>query len=69
MAEAQDLEQAKAFLMKSGTSGLNIYEHLTNVLSRLLDQRQENGVDNIEDISKDIKAGTFNIETTLKVIY
>lgn len=69
MAESsQDdaLQNAKSFLMKAGSSGLSVYDHLTSVLTAILDQRQENAVEYIEDISKDLKANTFKIENVLK---
>lgn len=63
----QEVQRARAYLMKSsGAAGLNIYDHFTNVIGKLLDQRPENAVDIIEDISKEIKADAFKSESTLK---
>ncbi|XP_036623517.1 radial spoke head protein 4 homolog A [Trichosurus vulpecula] len=54
-------QNAKAYLLKkSSKSGLNLYDHLCKVLTRILDQRPENVVDIIENISQDVKKAHFN---------
>ncbi|XP_068933470.1 radial spoke head protein 4 homolog A [Petaurus breviceps papuanus] len=54
-------QNAKAYLLKkSSKSGLNLYDHLCKVLTRILDQRPENVVDIIENISRDVKKAHFN---------
>ncbi|NWI69036.1 RSH4A protein, partial [Todus mexicanus] len=54
------IENAKAYLLKSSsTSGLNLYDHLANMLTKILDERPANVVDIIEDISKDVKWAQF----------
>ncbi|KAM3875867.1 radial spoke head protein 4 homolog A-like [Diretmus argenteus] len=48
----------KAFLMKNSTeSNTNLYDHLTRVLMRVMDERPHNAVDVIEDLSRDVKRG------------
>ncbi|XP_031820232.1 radial spoke head protein 4 homolog A isoform X2 [Sarcophilus harrisii] len=55
------VQNAKAYLLKkSNTSGLNLYDHLSKVLTKVLDQRPENVVDIIENISQDVKKSHFN---------
>ncbi|XP_055083454.1 radial spoke head protein 4 homolog A [Periophthalmus magnuspinnatus] len=47
---------AKAFLMKSSTkTNTNLYDHLTQVLLKILDERPLDAVDVFEDISRDVK--------------
>lgn len=50
----------KAFLMKSSTkTNLNLYDHLTQVLLKIMDERPHNAVDVIEDISRDVKRALY----------
>ncbi|XP_074848089.1 radial spoke head protein 6 homolog A-like isoform X2 [Carettochelys insculpta] len=54
------IQNAKAYLMKSSTkSGLNLYDHLARMLTKILDERPINAVDIIENISKDVKWAQF----------
>ncbi|XP_010083665.1 PREDICTED: radial spoke head protein 4 homolog A, partial [Pterocles gutturalis] len=54
------IQNAKAFLLKSSTtSGLNLYDHLANMLTKILDEQPPNAVDIIENISKDVKWAQF----------
>ncbi|XP_039626056.1 radial spoke head protein 4 homolog A [Polypterus senegalus] len=51
---------AKAFLLQNSTkSNTNLYDHLTRVLTKILDERPENVVDVFEDISKGVKVSRF----------
>uniref|UniRef100_A0A8C2T5W7 Radial spoke head component 4A n=1 Tax=Coturnix japonica TaxID=93934 RepID=A0A8C2T5W7_COTJA len=53
-------QNAKAYMLQSSvTSGLNLYDHLVNVLIKILDERPTNPVDIFENISKDVKADQF----------
>ncbi|NXJ09276.1 RSH4A protein, partial [Odontophorus gujanensis] len=53
-------QNAKAYLLKSSvTSGLNLYDHLVNVLAKILDEQPTDPVDIFENISKDVKAAQF----------
>ncbi|XP_045699669.1 radial spoke head protein 4 homolog A isoform X2 [Phyllostomus hastatus] len=55
------IQNAKAYLLKtSSESGLNLYDHLSNVLAKILDERPENAVDIIENISQDVKMAHFS---------
>ncbi|NXC45559.1 RSH4A protein, partial [Penelope pileata] len=54
------IQNAKAYLMKSSaTSGLNLYDHLANMLTKILDEQPTDPVDIFENISKDMKADQF----------
>ncbi|XP_062954546.1 radial spoke head protein 4 homolog A [Cynocephalus volans] len=54
------IQNAKAYLLKtSSKSGLNLYDHLSNMLTKILDERPENAVDIIENISEDVKMAYF----------
>ncbi|XP_054425841.1 radial spoke head protein 4 homolog A [Pteronotus mesoamericanus] len=55
------LQSAKAYLLQtSSKSGLNLYDHLSNMLTQILDERPENAVDIIENISQDVKKAHFS---------
>ncbi|KAM6313340.1 radial spoke head protein 4 homolog A-like [Aegotheles albertisi] len=59
-SRALAIQNAKAYLLKSSTaSGLNLYDHLANMLTKILDEQPTNAVDIIENISKDVKRGRF----------
>ncbi|NXN84759.1 RSH4A protein, partial [Bombycilla garrulus] len=54
------ITNAKAYLLKTSTeSGLNLYDHFANILTKILDEQPTNTVDIIEDISKDVKWAQF----------
>ncbi|XP_035181433.1 LOW QUALITY PROTEIN: radial spoke head protein 6 homolog A-like [Oxyura jamaicensis] len=54
------IQNAKAYLLTSSTtSGLNLYDHLANMLTKILDEQPANAVDIIENISKDVKWARF----------
>nr|KAF6463011.1 radial spoke head component 4A [Molossus molossus] len=57
------VQSAKAYLLKtSSKSGLNLYDHLSNMLTKILDERPDNAVDIIENISQDVKMAHFSIK-------
>ena len=59
MAEADFLD-AKAYLLKaSDASGTNVYDHLSSVISKMLDERPNNAVDLLESISAQVKKEQF----------
>ncbi|XP_027972808.1 radial spoke head protein 4 homolog A [Eumetopias jubatus] len=54
------IQSAKAYLLKtSSKSGLNLYDHLSDMLTKVLDERPENAVDIIESISQNVKMEHF----------
>ena len=59
MSESDFLD-AKAFLLKaSDKTGLNVYDHLANVITKLLDERPDNAVDLLESLSAEVKKEQF----------
>lgn len=59
-AKENDFMKAKAYLLTASTNtGLNLYDHLSMVLTRVLDERPDNCVDVFEDVSKDAKKSKF----------
>ncbi|XP_055455397.1 radial spoke head protein 4 homolog A [Psammomys obesus] len=55
------VQNAKAYLQQSSSkSGLNLYDHLSNLLTKILDGRPADAVDIIETISQDVKMEHFN---------
>ncbi|XP_012428829.5 radial spoke head protein 4 homolog A [Taeniopygia guttata] len=54
------IKNAKAYLLKTSTkSGLNLYDHFANILTKILDEQPANTVDIIENISQDVKLAQF----------
>ncbi|NXI82357.1 RSH4A protein, partial [Rhipidura dahli] len=54
------IKNAKAYLLKTSTkSGLNLYDHFANLLTKILDEQPTDTVDIIENISKDVKWAQF----------
>ncbi|XP_072293371.1 radial spoke head protein 6 homolog A-like [Eucyclogobius newberryi] len=50
----------KSFLMKSSTkTNTNLYDHLTQVLLKIMDERPPDAVDVFEDISREVKRAQF----------
>ncbi|XP_056132818.1 radial spoke head protein 4 homolog A [Lampris incognitus] len=46
----------KAFMLKNSmTSDLNLYDHLTRLLTKIMDERPQNAVDVFEAMSRDVK--------------
>ncbi|KAJ3037548.1 Radial spoke head protein 4 A [Rhizophlyctis rosea] len=63
LPEESEVALAKAFLMTgSEKSGLSVYDHLTNVVVRLLETRVNNAVDVFESISSEVKRSKFAVE-------
>uniref|UniRef100_A0A8C5INA9 Radial spoke head component 4A n=1 Tax=Junco hyemalis TaxID=40217 RepID=A0A8C5INA9_JUNHY len=54
------MKNAKAYLLTTSTkSGLNLYDHLATILTKILDEQPANTVDIIETISQDVKWAQF----------
>ncbi|XP_008406405.1 radial spoke head protein 4 homolog A isoform X2 [Poecilia reticulata] len=59
--DCRDAEVFKAFLMKDSTkSNRNLYEHLTQLLIKVIDEHTENAVDVVEEMSCDVKRALFS---------
>lgn len=55
------VQNAKAYLLStSSKSGLNLYDHLSKVLTKILDERPADAVDIVENISQDVKMARFD---------
>ncbi|CAH1791393.1 unnamed protein product [Owenia fusiformis] len=56
----QDFINAKSYLLTASTkTGLNLFDHLSRVLTKVLDERPENSIDIFEDLSKEQKKEKF----------
>ncbi|XP_013855929.1 radial spoke head protein 4 homolog A, partial [Austrofundulus limnaeus] len=57
-------ESFKAFLMKSDQ---NLYEHLTHLLTKVMDERPDDALDVFEEMSRAVKQDAFrDVQTTLR---
>ncbi|XP_071961999.1 radial spoke head protein 6 homolog A-like [Antedon mediterranea] len=57
----QEFTNAKSYLLTASTnSNINLYDHLSRVLTKVLDERPVNVVDVFEDISKNVKKSKFS---------
>lgn len=65
MAELEaQFQAAKAVLLETSVdSKLNLYDHLTECVSRVLDERPKNAADLLEDISRTIKQEKLQLKT------
>lgn len=55
-----EFKNAKAYLQTASTdTGLNVYDHLSKCLTKILDEQPENVYDIFEDISRDTKRSKF----------
>lgn len=55
----KDLLNAKLFLQQSGASGISLFDHLSNVISRVIDERPKNVVDYFEEFSESVRSDVF----------
>nr|XP_056711453.1 radial spoke head protein 6 homolog A-like [Euleptes europaea] len=54
------IKNAKAYLLKTSIkSGVSLYDHFAEMLSKILDEQPDNPADIIENISKDVKCARF----------
>uniref|UniRef100_A0A3B3TC21 Radial spoke head 6 homolog A n=1 Tax=Paramormyrops kingsleyae TaxID=1676925 RepID=A0A3B3TC21_9TELE len=67
----QAARSLKAFMLTNSTkSNLNLYDHLARLLTKVMEERPENVVDVIEDLSREVKrAGLQNTQSTLRDIH
>lgn len=52
-------EDAKAFLLQSDSNGANLYDHLSEVLLKLIEERPASALQNFENISSNVKASSL----------
>ena len=56
----REFQKAKSYLLTaSSNTGINLYDHLSRVLGKILDERPDNVIDIFEDVSKDAKRTKF----------
>ena len=53
------VEAAKAYLMKANAEGCNLYDHLAEVMSKLLVEKPADALAQLEAISAEVKANKF----------
>jgi hypothetical protein len=61
MASAAELKQ----ILKEDSAGKNLYDHLTETLMRILQDRPQNAFDNFELLSSQVKASPLNPDPEL----
>uniref|UniRef100_A0A3Q3WFZ7 Uncharacterized protein n=1 Tax=Mola mola TaxID=94237 RepID=A0A3Q3WFZ7_MOLML len=66
--DQQSLQSIKSFMLRNSTeTNMNLYDHLTRLLMKVMDERPHNVVDVIEDMSCDVKRTLFeNKQNTLQ---
>lgn len=64
MASTQDeVANAKAYLMEATKDGTNLYDHLSQLLMKLLEEKPSNAIDVFESISSQVKQARFHPES------
>ena len=59
-AKESDFQNAKAYMLStSNAHGVNVYDHMCKILTKILSEKPENAVDLFEDISKSLKKTRF----------
>lgn len=66
----RDLLNAKLFLQQSGAKGDSLFDHLSNVIAKVIDERPKNVVDYFEQFSERVRSEKFQMsEQTLEDAY
>ena len=58
---------AQAYFLQSNADGVNLHDHLAEMLQGLLASKDPNALANFESLSLDVKAGRFNPTLGVKV--
>ncbi|KAG8448479.1 hypothetical protein GDO86_015534 [Hymenochirus boettgeri] len=58
--EEIQIQNAKAFLLQTGSSGVSVYDHLSALLSRLLSERPPNALELLESLSAELHWSRLN---------
>jgi radial spoke head protein 4A len=62
-----EVNDAKAYLLQaSSKSGINLYDHLASVITKLLDERPNDPADLLEAVSQQLKAEDLSTDSTTK---
>ena len=56
-----NLEEAKAYLQRDAGGGVSLYDHLAEVLLKILVEKPENSCDAFEHISEAVKQARFKV--------
>lgn len=59
-------EEAKAFLQQNTSNGTNLYEHLTNLLLKIIVERPENAIEIFEFLSVTARQEQFPSQSIIK---
>lgn len=60
-----EFEKAKAYLLQGSSS---VYDHLAGVLGKLLEEKPDNALDILDDVSRQVKGEAFkDTSSTVKV--
>ncbi|KAL1461227.1 hypothetical protein WDU94_013146, partial [Cyamophila willieti] len=54
-----DLERGVAYLQRIGDCGTSVYEHLRDIIKKILEQRPENVIDFFEEYSRQVRIDTY----------
>lgn len=65
----RDLITAKTFLKQQSNGGENVYDHLASILSKIIDERPKNVMDNFEELNRTIRAEKNRNSNTLATTY
>lgn len=65
----KDLQNAKLFLLQSGPNGDSLFQHLANVISKVIDERPENVIDYFEQFSEHVRLESFEAKEKLLDAY
>jgi radial spoke head protein 4A len=61
-----EFDTAKAFLMQAdGPATTSVYDHLSELIGKLLNEKPNNAIEILENLSYELKANKFNATSTL----
>ncbi|XP_063719619.1 radial spoke head protein 4 homolog A-like [Symsagittifera roscoffensis] len=59
-AKEADFQNAKAYMLSTvNQNGINVYDHMCKIITKIISEKPENAVDAFEDISKALKKSLF----------
>lgn len=61
----KDLQNSLLFLQQSGASGDSLFDHLSNVIAKVIDERPKNVVDYFEQFSERVRLENFSLNENL----
>lgn len=57
-----DFEKAKAYLSKQNKSGSSLFDHISGIIRKVLEEEPENAFDNFENLSLNVKNSKLKTE-------